>query len=340
MKTFGVVWLLAVGMFAARPAEAESIRGAFALKGDLNAADVAAVTRATTERMQVAGWAVGSPLDKKDTQQLLDCLDAVGACFPKPLQVRGYRGAITYEAKTERSANGERIVVLAGKIVLSERPEFLVVVRRCDACNDDTLVKAAAALADELLQQLAVQVGRTLVSVRSNPPGANVHFDSTLAGATPTMTKTFPGTHVVRIEKDGYRTAERTVVATDGTTQELIVELDPEGGKAIPGSVGPVAPKSDPRDERGKPWGPIAMVAGGAVLVAGGGYLLYLGQRSEGEHLYRYPRATTIGAITGVVGLGLAGFGGWLWWRDSKKTHGPTVDATGTSAVVGWGGTF
>jgi hypothetical protein len=336
MKTFGIVWLLAVAVLVApRPAEAESVRGVFAIKSDLDGADLVAVTNAASARMQSAGWTVSDQLDKKETHGLLECLEKEGQCFPKQLHARGIRGAIVFQADREASPNGNHVVVLVGKIVLSDRPEFVVLARRCDSCNDDTLAKTSSSLADALLQQLAVQVGRTLVSIRSNPQGADVLLDSKLVGATPVVTKTFPGKHVLQIQKAGYRAADRTVDATEGTTQEVSVELDidlatgkPRGDASRAGS------------ERGTPWGPIGMIAGGGLLVIGGGALLYVGQLDGRGDPYRYPRATTAGIMTGAVGLGLAAVGGWLWWRDSKKTRGPTVDASPTGAVVGWGGTF
>lgn len=341
MKIFGVVWLLAIALATLpRPAHAEPIRGAFALKSDLNSADVIAVTKAAFGRMLAVGWTASDQLDKKDTQLLIDCLDKEGPCFPKQLQARGVRGAIVYEAKSERTANGDRVVILVGKIVLSDRPEFLVVVRRCESCNDDTLVQTSSSLADALLQQLAVQVGRTLVSVNSNPPGANVIFDSKMIGATPTVVKTFPGKHAVQIQKPGYRPADRSVIASEGTTQDVTVQLDSADGHQGNPATRPVGGPIDVGNDRGKPWGPIAMIAGGGLLVVGGGVLLYVGGRAEGEQLYRYPRATPIGVVSGLAGLGLASAGALLWWRDSKQTSGPTVDATATGAMVGWGGTF
>jgi hypothetical protein len=333
MKTFGVVWLLAVAAFALpRQAAADSTRGVFALQGDLDGADL--VVNAASSRMQAAGW-TSEQIDKREAQGLFDCFNAAGGqCLPKSLHARGVRGAIVFRAENKSSANGERVVELVGKIMLGDRPEFVVLNRRCDACNDDTLAKTSSSLTEALLQRLAVQLGRTLVSVRSNPQGANVLVDSDMVGATPVVAKTFPGEHVVQIQKAGYVTATRKVVAADGATQDVGVELTLVGpGRGTP---------SDPHDTTARrPWGPIAMVAGGGLLALGvGGSLIYVGQLGGRDDPYRYPHATTAGIIVGVVGLGLAATGAWLWRHDSKKTRGPTLDATHSGAVVGWGGTF
>jgi len=340
MRTW-VVWLLAVAAFAApHSAAAESTRGVLALQGDLDGADLSAVINAAAARMRAAGWTV-EQIDKKETQALIECFNAPGGqCIPKSLQTRGVRGAIVFRAESKSSENGERVVELVGKIVLGDRPEFVVLNRRCDACNDDTLAKTSSSLSDALLQRLAVQLGRTLISVRSNPQGANVLVDSELAGATPIVAKTYPGEHVVQIQKPGYVTATRKVVASDGATQDVSVELT----LARPsGPTGPSEPSElrDQTSERRVPWGPVAMIAGGGlVALVGGGSLIYVGQLDGHDDPYRYPRATTAGIIVGVVGLGVAATGGWLWWRDSKKTEGPTIEATGSGAMIGWGGTF
>jgi hypothetical protein len=332
MKTFGAVCLLTVTVVAPRVAAAESTRGVFALQGDLEGA--ALVVNAASSRMQAAGW-TSEPIDKKEAQGLFECFNAPGGqCLPESLHARGVRGAIVFRAETKSSANGERVVELVGKIVLDDRPEFVVLNRRCDSCNDDTLAKTSSSLTEALLRRLSVQLGRTLVSVHSNPQGADVLVDSDMIGATPVVAKTFPGEHVVQIQKAGYVTATRKVVAADGATQEVSIELSLVG----PGRT----PKSAPHDRTARPpWGPIAMVAGGGLLAfGGGGTLIYLGHLDGPDDPYRYPHATTAGILVGVVGLGLAATGGWLWWRDSKKTRGPTLDATRSGAVVGWGDTF
>lgn len=340
MRTW-VVWLFVAAAFvAARSAAAESTRGVFVLHGDLDDADQSAVASAASARMRAAGW-TSEQIDKKEAQALAECFNATGGqCIPKSLHTRGIRGAIVFRAESKSSENGDRVVELVGKIVLGDRPEFVVLNRRCDACNDDTLAKTSSSLADALLQRLAVQLGRTLISVRSNPQGANVLVDSELAGATPVVAKTYPGEHVVQIQKPGYVTATRKVIATDGATQDVSVELTLAGPAGSSSSRGqPDHP--DHGDERRVPWGPVALIAGGGLIaLAGGGSLLYVGQLDGPDDPYRYPRATTAGIIVGVLGLGVAGTGGWLWWRESKNAQGPMVDATHSGAIVGWGGRF
>src|SRR4029078_7617127 len=89
-------------------------------------------------------------------------------------------------------------------------PQGLAVRQRfCEHCADDRLSAASTDLARQLLADLAVRAGRTVLDVAAPPPGARITLDGQPIGATDATFNTFPGAHVVVVEKAGYPAARR-----------------------------------------------------------------------------------------------------------------------------------
>jgi hypothetical protein len=333
MKTLAIHGCLTLSIVAAihapRTALADPGEAAFAIKGAIEPRDLETVTQAATKRLRKSGWDVSKPLARKETEALLECFNAKDAlCLPA---ARGIRRALIVTAEVVPSVDGTRGLVLTGKILMTETPDFVVLQRRCEPCNDDTLEAASTGLTEKLLQELAVRAGRTLVSIRSNPQGANITLDGEPAGATPMNTKTFPGSHILQISKSGYLTVSRPVDAVEGRTIGVAVDLQLVTGE------------SHRRDDDKVPAGwwhvPTAVVVGGSVFVLGGVALVFVGQQDGPDDRNRYTRATPIGVGIAVIGLGAAAYGGYRLWQGPKKA-GPTVDASPNGAIVGWAGSF
>lgn len=64
-----------------------------------------------------------------------------------------------------------------------------------------------------------------MVVVRSRVEGANISVDRVTRGASPAEVALPEGSHVIRVERDGYEPQERMVLVHAGSRR--VVELDP-----------------------------------------------------------------------------------------------------------------
>jgi PEGA domain len=284
-----------------------------------------------------AGWSLPrEPVAAKDAAQLLDCSqpDQPWACVPASIDRRGVRRIFVLAVDPQQTDSGAPMVVLTGRLI-GTAPEALVVRQRfCEHCADDRLIEATTALARQLLQDLAVRSGRTVLDIASTPPGAWITLDGRPIGATNATFNTFPGPHVVIVGKAGYRSETRTAIAKEDMTASVAVTLVPVLAAA-------------PADRPG-PWVSGGLIGGGALAAVAGGVLLDLGARGGPDDKYRYVGATPAGAVIGVAGAAALVTGIYLWWRapaSSTTTVGPTVGPTlgmtsSGSAVAGWVAAF
>jgi len=121
--------------------------------------------------------------------------------------------------------------------------------------NEATAPRSSGSAAAAVPPKTEPNVGRLLV--RSTPAGALVFVDGRDAGRTPTAVRDLsPGTHRVRIVRDGYVPVERRIViSASRPAQSLIVPLDAERtatrGTQTPGATGtqtraPAVPAGSP----------------------------------------------------------------------------------------------
>ncbi|HEX7839596.1 MAG TPA: PEGA domain-containing protein, partial [Kofleriaceae bacterium] len=224
-----------------------------------------------------------------------------------------------------QAASGAPMVVLTAKLIL-QAPEALAVRQRfCEHCADDRLGQASTELARQLLQDLAVRSGRTVLDVASTPAGAQITLDGQPIGATDAIFNTFPGSHVVVVEKLGYRSETRSVVAEEGKTAQVAVAL-------VPADRAPEAVRSSGVV-------PVALIGGGALAAIAGGVLLDLGRRDGPDDKYRYVGATPAGALLGIAGTAALVTGVYLWWHGPAPSA-PSVEIARGGVVVGWATAF
>lgn len=334
-------WLSAFGLLVVLlfplVASADHEEDVLVIGGNADARDVDKIREVVTAQLATASWKLAAkPPSKKDAEALLACLPKTdNRCVPAMLDAKPLRVAYLLSAEKSVAADGTLTLVLTGKLVVPQADMFVLQNRRCGPCNDDSLEKASGALTEKLLQDLAVRRGRTLVTIETTPAGADVYFDNERVGGSNFTAKTFPGAHDIRLEKQGFITVNRTVQAEEGKTVDVSVTLRPDGSAASPRRL----PRAPDDDDANRWWlAPTALVASGGILVVGGLVSIYVGQQDGPEDRYRYTHATAIGVVGGLVGLGVAGLGGWMFWKHAQGS--PTVAASSTSAVVGWAGRF
>jgi hypothetical protein len=330
-----VLWLLSaiVGYVASmNRAEAETHQadGVVAIGGNAEERDRAAVTVGVIAATRTAGWQLPTkPLSKKEAAGLLHCMDPgePWGCIPDTIDAQGIHRALVVDAQKQQSDDGSPLVVLTAKLVVT-RPRALVVQQKfCEHCTDDKLTKTSSELTQRLVRELAVRVGRTVLEVKSTPTSARITLDTEPIGATDTTYNTYPGSHVVIIEKPGYFTQTITVEAQEGKTAEVVATLRESAPRVVLTTTNPSREVSHVV--------PFSLIGVGVVGVATGGVLVYLGQQNGPDDKTIHRRATKLGVISGIAGIAALGTGAYLWWR-GRSPGAPTVSPVAGGGVVGW----
>jgi hypothetical protein len=319
---------LAAGVAWATPRPARADDGSVVVGGAAEDRDRSVVGAAVAATARAAGWALSrDPVAVPDVDRLLACSDSIRpwACVPASLGSRGIRRIFVFAVDRKQTASGAPMVVLTAKLIVQVPQGLAVRQRFCEHCADDRLTGASTELARQLLQDLAVRSGRTVLDVASTPAGARITLDGQPIGATDATFNTFPGSHVVVIEKSGFLAERRAVLAEEGKTAAVAVVLAP-----VERGAGPV------RRSRALPG---ALIGGGALAVIAGGVLLDLGGRGGPHDKYRYAGATPAGAALGVSGIAVVAAGVYVWWR-MPGPAAPGVAIAGRGLVAGWATAF
>jgi hypothetical protein len=284
--------------------------------------------------MRSAGWSLPSkPATKKETDGLLNCQDATTpwTCVPTSLSSKGIRNVFVVSVDMRQAPNGAPLVVITGRMIVTEPPEFAFGQRFCEHCADDKLVEAGAELTRQLIDDLATRAGRTVVHLTSEPSAADIILDGKKLGATEATYSTSPGKHTAMVQKAGYVSQVKEFTVEQGKTADISFTL--VRSDAATNDTAHVTPPHSSR------WIvlPAVAIGVGASFAVLGGALLYRGLR--GSDQYDYPHATAVGLPIEVVGLGAIGAGIYLLWRHDRASA-PTATATPGGAIVGWAGRF
>lgn len=226
-----------------------------------------------------------------------------------------------------REPDGGTSVVLAAAVIGANLPHSITDQRECRRCTDGRLTELADRLGRELVREVATRLGRTIVSVKSVPPGARITLDGKPAGVTDLPIATYPGSHVIELARDGYEVAKQTVEAVENTTTPVTVTLRPPSGA---GSRRPLVP---------------AVVVGAGVLAVSTGVIMIAIDEdpvsdAEQDASPTYRDSATRGVILGAAGLVTAGVGGYLWWRYTRSAATPAVASTAGGAILGFSRRF
>jgi hypothetical protein len=325
-------WLARAPLAYGEDADREAA-GSVVIGGGAGDHDRTVVAAAVAVAAREAGWSLPrEPVTKQDADRLFNCGDpsAPWACIPAAIGEHGARRIFAFAVDKNQADNGAPMVVLTARLIVTAAAssgQALVVRQRfCEHCADDRLTEASIDLARQLLQDLAVRNGRTILEVASTPPGARITLDGEPLGATNATFNTFPGAHVVVVEKLGYHRATRSVIAEEGKTATVALALVPSASAA--GAARPAR------------WLPGMLAGGGALAIVAAGILLERGAQGGPGHpdeKYRYAGATPAGVAIGLAGIGAFTAGLYLWWRAPAPT--PATSTNG-GPIAGWATAF
>lgn len=309
------------------------VPGVIAIGGNVEEHDGEAIRLGLTTAAQAAGWQLpGKPSTKKELAALLRCLDLSEpwGCIPAPLTAQGVRHVLAVAAEKQQAENGAPVVVFTVSLIATSPQALLVRQRFCEHCSEEKLTLAASEVTRQLLEELAVRTGRTILEVKSTPSGARILLDGVSIGATNGTFNTYPGSHTVILEKPGYLTQNLSVKAEEGKTAEVSVVLR----QSLV-----VAPTKEPQPSQPSRWIPLTFIGAGAASIGAAGTLLYIGAQDGPDDKRLRPRATTVGLVAGIAGVASLGTGLYLWLLGTRRT-GPTASYLANGATVGWHGTF
>ncbi len=145
----------------------------------------------------------------------------------------------------------------------------------CDVCGLQEVREIIADQAATLRTRLdALVAGAPMAVVTSTPSEALVTMDGETVGQTPLRRELTAGTHVARVQKEGYVTVEREFLAVAGVEERLDFELPP-------------LPDIRPRF---RPWGWIGVGVGAGSITAGVTFLVLderpaPGDRCQGDNV-------------------------------------------------------
>jgi hypothetical protein len=333
--------MMKCGMIAAASmlASVSSARAAYADEavlvtgGAATEHDRAVVSAAAEAAIRNQGWSLrAKPLAKKEADAVLDCHDSASpwTCVPASLTTTGAHHVVVITTDARQAENGAPMVVVTGKVIATDTQDSASKQRRCVQCADDKLASTAADLAQELLRDIEVREGHTVIDVRSNPSGAQIMLDGRPVQVTNASLNTYAGKHVVIIERPGFEREVREVTVARGKTAELDV--------ALRSSV----PVSKPIDMTSRSHLlPAILIVTGAVALGAGITLYALDQDPSPTGGRMYWDTAPAGVVVGAVGLATAGVGAYLWYR-SSRTSGttPTVAVAHHGAVFALSGSF
>lgn len=327
-----VLCLLAMTAGASR-ASAEP--GAVIVVGKAPPRDRAVVASAMRSAARSVGWAlVETPLADAEVAKIVACLKE-----PKPWEcvaplagAKGIHRLIVVSLDPDRSPDGTPALALTEQVLLQGARSTAADTRFCSPCVDETLTRIAFDLTKRLIEEAATGTARTTITIESIPPGAWITLDDTNVGLTNRKYATFPGRHVVILQREGHESETRTIDVIENGDTLVAVTLRPKGG--------PVGGGGDRR------YLVPGIVAGAGVIAVAAGIAIQLAKDPPPIGEDQPARLVSAPGIGLMIGGGIAaGVGAYLWIRASKAPrHAPKAVPTATIAngggVIGWIGSF
>lgn len=321
--------MIALCMIHRPAARAEAI---IVVAGDADAHERAAVRAAVETTARDAGWPLPErAASQTEAERLVQCSNATTpwTCIATTRGGRAIERVLVMAVDERRADNGAPMIVLTGKLIVAASRSMVVRQRFCEHCADDALAEASSALARQVMQEVAARAGRTILAVRSVPSGAQIIVDGVRIGATDGTFNTFPGRHVVIVEKPGYHPETRTIIADEGKTSEISIDLRPTGAVSPPGTQpSRIAPG--------------LVIASGVALATAGALLIMIDEdpSSSGPQREFYRDSARHGAGYAVAGMVVAGAGVVWWSRRTRARTRPALSVIRGGGMLGWSGAF
>ncbi len=312
------------------PAHADN---AILFVGKVQARERGVIATAIADSANQLGWTFAErTFPENERDDILACmkLDRPATCLDRPLQLHKIDRLVVVQVGSEPAQNGKAPDVIITQQVVAPGAAVVFIQRRtCEQCDDAMLRQQVSAMTKKLLEDAASGTSKTVLTIKSDPPGAWITLDGDTAGSTNSTLATFPGKHTVMLRATGYETEVRDVTAVEGQSTELVVKLRPTAG------VLPTNPI-----ERPSRVVPYLVVGAGVAAVIAGGLLIAIDEDPDAgpgsPFEIRNTAPTGVGfAVAGVV---VVGIGVYLVVRSSRssKVSRPTAALSSGSAVLGW----
>lgn len=288
------------------------------------------------------GSLVTASFNAKDTLLVTKCLRTEPKAEPwscvSPVVPKGANRLVVGFVDSEPSRTGAMSFRLTAYLVTPSLTYAIVGKRHCDPCSEPTLRSLSGELAEAQFQRLAIARNHTLIAVNTTPRGVRVKLDGDDTGTSNTVIATFPGTHTVTLDLNGYHPETHVVEVQEDKQVEVKVTMR----RKDPGPANPDAriavPQTEPSPSFVSRWGPLALGITGVVVTAGGvGMILYDNDRDQGRTIQQrefyndYRKPGIAFAVGGALVVGSA----YLWHRysGSKRTTVTAQPRSGGGAV-------
>jgi PEGA domain len=333
--TLAVTCLAALASSSRAHAGAAGEPAILAVRGKVLEPEKSIAVQAVTTAMARVGWLLTlRPFSNQEAEELVKCLPAEQPwpCLAKSVRDTTVRRLAVLSLESQTTADGTPMMIVTVQIATADQQDTAHGGRRyCQPCSPDSLAKHTTAAVEDVLERMYMRSGKTFLEVRSEPLGAIVTVDGKRRGVTNLSIPILPGPHQVEValSKDAVET--RTVELEEGKTGVVTVAFSPKLASQTPSTSKPKGPPSTPRPSRLLP---VSLLAGGALLVAGGAVALLVDEdasdlpqpQTSQPETFRNTAPLGIGLI--VAGAAAAGVGSWLWWRSSTKGDAKRTPST------------
>jgi len=305
----------------------------------------ALATGAVTAVVRDAGWSLAEkPFSKQEASEVIGCAtnEAPSACLPRAVSLFNINRLIIISVDDDKDDHNQPMIVLTGRVVIPDGDIVIRGDRTCTRCGDDKITQLAAELTRDLLHQLQVRLGKTVLSIKSTPSGAAILLDGDKVGVTDSTYPTYPGKHTVAIQLDGYKLDSRDVNAIENQTTEIDAKLEStKPPTTLPTRSAPTTSDDEPGGLRPRlPW----ILGAVGVVATGAGVALVLANEPEvvDNRVSARARPTLVhGLITLGVGAVAFGASGYFFLNPAPApATAPPAHGGSAGVIMGIGGRF